>query len=79
MPVNRGAPRGVRQRRPTVEVDNPEQLVRITVRVPARLRAKANAAAAALNISTALYLEQLLDGAQMPAPVEKPLPLAESA
>ncbi len=49
------------------------------VRVPDRLRSKAHAAAAALNISTAVYIEQLLDAAPMPAPVEKPLPLAESA
>ncbi len=71
--------RGARQRRPTVEVDNPEQLVRITVRVPARLRVKANATAAALNISTAVYLEQLLEAAPMPAPAKDLLPLAESA
>ncbi len=73
------ATRGARQRRPTVEVDNPEQLVRITVRVPARLRVKANATAAALNISTAVYLEQLLEAAPMPAPAKDLLPLAESA
>jgi predicted HicB family RNase H-like nuclease len=73
------AARGQRQRRPTVEVADPEELVRISLRVPARLRAKANAAAAALNISTTVYLEQLLDAAPMPEPVESRLPLAESA
>lgn len=71
--------RGQRQRRPTVEVANPEQLVQISLRVPARLRAKANAAAAALNISTTVYLEQLIEAAPMPEPIESPLPLAESA
>ncbi len=53
--------------------------MRITVRVPARLRVKANATAAALNISTAVYLEQLLEAAPMPAPAKDLLPLAESA
>ena len=71
--------RGQRQRRPTVEVANPEELVRITVRVPSRLRVKANAAAAALNVSTAVYLEQLLEAAPMPELIESALPLAESA
>lgn len=73
------ATRGARQRRPTVEVDNPEQLVRIMVRVPARLRVKAHAAAAALNISTTAYVEQLLEAAPDPAPAKDLLPLAESA
>jgi predicted HicB family RNase H-like nuclease len=72
-------PRGRRQQRTLAHRENPEELVAFKVRVPDRLRSKAHAAAAALNISTAVYIEQLLDAAPMPAPVEKPLPLAESA
>jgi predicted HicB family RNase H-like nuclease len=71
--------RGKRQQRSLAHRENPEELVAFKVRVPDRLRSKAHAAAAALNISTAVYIEQLLDAAPMPEPVRPPLPLAESA
>jgi hypothetical protein len=68
-----------RQRRELGRRDNPEELVEFKVRVPHRLRVKAHAAAALLNVSTAALLEQLLEDMPMPAPTEDPLPLAESA
>lgn len=73
------APRGHRQRRQLVRHENPEELVSFKVRVPDRLRAKAHAAATALNISTALLIEQLLEDMPMPEPTEASLLLAESA
>jgi len=72
-------PRGQRQRRALAQVANPEQIVEIKVRIPARLRSKAHTHAAALNISAAAYLEQLLEAAPMPEPIQPSLPLAQSA
>jgi len=71
--------RGQRQRRALVQPDNPEQMVQFIVRVPARLRSKAHAAAATLNMSTAAYLEQLLEEAPMPESAQESLPLGETA
>lgn len=72
-------PRGHHQRRVLVPRENPEEVVVLKVRVPYRLRAKAHAAAAVLNVSATAYLEQLLEAAPMPEPVQTPLPRAESA
>lgn len=75
------ATRGSRQaqRRALAQAEDPEQLVQLLVRVPARLRSKAHTVAAALNMSTAAYLEQLLEQAPMPEPAQEPLPLGETA
>jgi len=72
-------PRGQRQRRVLAQVTNPEQIVEIKVRVPARLRSKTHANAASLNISAAVYIEQLLEQAPVLELSQVPLPLAESA
>lgn len=68
-----------RQRRTLAQVDDPEQIVALIVRIPARLRSKAHAAAAALNMSTTAYVEQLLEQAPAPEAAQDPLPLAETA
>lgn len=68
-----------RQRRNLAQVDDPEQIVALIVRIPARLRSKAHAASAALNMSTTAYVEQLLEQAPMPEAAQESLPLAETA
>jgi predicted HicB family RNase H-like nuclease len=73
-----GPARGTRQRRPLARAENPEELVKLQVRVPDRLRRKLHEAAAAANVSASVYLEQLLEHA-MPEPAQEPLPLAETA
>ena len=70
--------RGTRQRRALAHAENPEELVKLQVRVPARLRSKRHAAAAAVDMSASAYLEQLLEQAPMPD-AQGSLPLAESA
>jgi len=72
-------PRGQHQRRALAQVADPEQIVEIKVRIPARLRSKAHTHAAALNISAAAYLERLLEAAPTPEPIQPSLPLAQSA
>lgn len=80
--MTQSAPGGVRgkpqRRRPPDEPSNPNELVQLGIRIPARLRAKARRNAAAAGLSLAVYIEQLLD--QAPAlEAPNPLPLAESA
>ncbi|PZU49472.1 MAG: hypothetical protein DI571_02360 [Arsenicicoccus sp.] len=73
-----GPVRGRRQRRALAHAENPEELVKLQVRVPARLRSKLHTAAAAVDMSASAYLEQLLEQAPMPD-AQTSLPLAESA
>jgi len=74
-----GAVRGKRQnKRVQPEPANPNELVRLAVRVPAHLRTKAQRNAVALDMSLAGYVEQLLAAAPALATPD-PLPLAESA
>lgn len=74
-----GPARGTRQRRPLARAENPEELVKLQVRVPDRLRRKLHDAAAAANVSASVYLERLLEQSPMPEPAQEPLPLAETA
>jgi hypothetical protein len=80
MPAPRGPARGTRQRKAlAAPAEDPEALVSITIRLPDRLRHKAHAAAAALNISLNEYVLRLVEQAPMPEPAQEPLPLAETA
>jgi hypothetical protein len=71
--------RGTRQRRVLASNSNPEELVPVQARVPARLRAKVHEAAAAMNLSTSAYLELVFEQLEVPERPQIPLPLAESA